>query len=159
MRRCNMRTRLLWMVALGLPLLLIGGSPSLGLAGEAGQQAQTPAKAEKAEKTEEAKKETTETTKASKAAEKPAETKKPGGLVGTVVAVTPGSRTVVVDVLLGKEVLRVGAEVTNRTKIMERGKSAALADLKGGERVRINFRRVATGDEALSVDILRAAKG
>jgi ATP-dependent 26S proteasome regulatory subunit len=153
-----MRTRLFWMVALGLPLLLIGGSPSLGRAGEAEQKAQAPAKAEKAEKTEEATKETTETTKASKPAEKPAETKKPAGLVGTVVAVTPASRAVVVDVPLGKQVLRIGAEVTDRTKIREGSKKASLADLKEGERVRINFRRVATGDEALSVDILRAAK-
>lgn len=153
-----MRTRLFWMVALGLPLLLIGGSPSLGLAGEAEQKAQAPAKAEKAEKTEEATKQTTEATKASKAAEKPAETKKPAGLVGTLVAVTPASRTVVVDVPLGKQVLRIGAEVTDRTKIREGSKKASLADLKEGERVRINFRRVATGDEALSVDILRAPK-
>jgi len=154
-----MRTRLFWMAALGLPLLLIGGSPSLGLAGEAEQKAQTPAKAEKAEKTEEATKETTETTKASKAAEKPAETKKPAGLVGTVVAVTTGSKTLVVDVPHGKATLRIGAEVTDRTRIREGSKKASLAELKEGERVRINFRRVATGDEALSVDILGAAKG
>ena len=154
-----MRTRLFWMVALGLPLLLIGGSPSLGVAGEAEQKAQAPAKSEKAEKTEEATKETTETPKAPQAAEKSAETKKPAGLVGTVVAVTPASRTVVVDAPLGKQGLRIGAEVTDRTRIREGSKKASLADLKEGERVRITFHRITTGDEATSLDILRTKNG
>lgn len=150
-----MKTNAIRMLAMGVSLILIGGAPALALAAETQQKAQPPAAAEKAEKKEEAAekaKEATETPK-TEAAEKPA------GLVGKIVAVSPESRTVVVDVPLGKEVLRVGAEVTNRTKIVERGKKASLATLKEGQRVRINFRRIATGDEALSLDILRAAKG
>ena len=150
-----MRTRLFWMVALGLPLLLIGGSPSLGQACEAEQKAQAPAKAEQAA---EPAKEAPEAAKTPEKTERPVAAKKPAGLVGTVVAVTPGSKTLVVDVPQGKATLRIGAEVTDRTRIREGSKKASLAELKEGERVRINFRRVATGDEALSVDILRAAK-
>ncbi len=59
-----MRTRGFWLVALGLPLLLIGGSVSLGQAGEAEQKTQAPA-VEK--KTEEAPKESTQTAPASPA--------------------------------------------------------------------------------------------
>lgn len=154
-----MKTNAIRMLAVGLFLILIGGAPALALAAETEQKAQAPATAEKAEKKEEATKEAAESSKAPEAAEKPAAAKTPAGLVGKIVAVSPESRTVVVDVPLGKDVLRVGAEVTNRTKIVERGKKASLATLREGERVRINFRRIATGDEALSVDILRAAKG
>jgi hypothetical protein len=154
-----MKTNAVRMLIMGVSLLLIGGAPALVLAAETEQKAQPPAKAETGEKKEEATKEAPESSKAPEAAEKPAATKRPAGLVGTIVAVVPQSRTLVVDVPRGKEVLRVGAEVTNRTRIMERGKNTSLAALREGQRVRINFRRIATGDEALSVDVLRAAKG
>jgi hypothetical protein len=82
----------------------------------------------------------------------------PMRFVGTVIAVVPASRTLVVDVPLGTEVLRIGAEVTKETKITAAGAAASFDSLKVGARVRINFRKVATGDEALSVDVLRSPK-
>jgi hypothetical protein len=81
------------------------------------------------------------------------------GLVGTIVAVIPESRTLVVDVPLSADVLRIGAEITKRTKIEAAGAAASFESLKPGARVRLNFRRVATGNEAISVEILRGAEG
>ena len=78
--------------------------------------------------------------------------------MGTIVAIVPSSRTLVVDVPLGKEVLRIGAEVTKETKITTAGAAASFDSLKVGARVRINFRKVATVDEALSVEVLRSPK-
>ena len=69
-----------------------------------------------------------------------------------------GRRTLVVDVPLGKEVLRVGAEVTDKTKLTAAGKAVSLDRLKAGDRVRIEFRRVATGDEAIAVEALRSER-
>lgn len=57
-----------------------------------------------------------------------------------------------------KEVLRIGAEVTDRTKLTAAGKAVSLDRLKSGDRVGIEFRRVATGDEAISVEVQRGAK-
>jgi hypothetical protein len=155
-----MGTRGFCLVALGLPLLVIAGSASMGQAGEAEQKTQQPPAVE--QKAGEAPKESAQAAPAppAPAAPKPsAETKAPAGLVGTVVAVTPASGTLVVDVPHGKAALRIGADVTNRTRISEGGKKATLADLKAGDRVRITFRRVASGDEALSVAVLKSAKG
>ena len=158
-----MKTNLFWLVALGLPLLLLGGAPSRGRAAEAEQKAQPPAKAEKAEpKAETGEQKEGAAGKATEAKETPKrETaeKKPAGLVGTIIAFTPDSRTLVVDAPLGNQVLRIGAVVTDRTTIRQGSKKASLANLKEGERVRLNFQRIASGDEATSVDILRAAKG
>jgi hypothetical protein len=86
------------------------------------------------------------------------EAEKPAGLVGTIVAVAPESRTLVVDVPLGTDVLRIGAVVTDKTKIEAAGKAAPFESLKSGARVRMTFRRVAAGDEAISVQILRSPK-
>jgi len=86
------------------------------------------------------------------------EAEKPAGLVGTIVAVAPESRTLVVDVPLGTEVLRIGAVVTDKTKIEAAGKAATFENLKSGARVRITFRRTDTGDEAISVEVLRSPK-
>jgi hypothetical protein len=80
------------------------------------------------------------------------------GLVGNIVHITPESRTLVVDVPLGTEVLRIGAVVTDKTKIEAAGKAAAFESLKPGARVRITFRRVPSGDEAISVEVLRSPK-
>jgi hypothetical protein len=80
--------------------------------------------------------------------------KEAGGLVGIVIAAVPASKTLVVDVRLGKQVLRVGATVTAKTKITAGGAPASFDRLKEGARVRIQFRRVATGDEAISVEVL-----
>jgi hypothetical protein len=117
---------------LGLALLLLAAPLSLGQAGEAEKKEPAPAA--------------------------PTAPEKPAGLVGTIVAVAPESRTLVVDVPLGTEVLRIGAVVTDKTKIEAAGKAATFESLKSGARVRITFRRVATGDEAISVEILRSPK-
>lgn len=143
-----MRKRFLWLTFLGLALSLVTLPLAPALAGEAEKKEPVPAKEEKAG-----------TPAGAKAApEKPAAAKRPAGLVGTIVAVVPASRMLVVDVPLGKEVLRVGAEVTDKTKIQAAGKAASFESLKPGARVRINFRRIATGDEAISVEVLRSGK-
>jgi hypothetical protein len=81
------------------------------------------------------------------------------GYVGTVVAVTPESRTLVVDVPLGEEVLRIGAEVTDTTRITANGQTVSLDHLQAGDRIRISVRRVATGNEAISVEMLSGRHG
>lgn len=139
-----MKNRVLSSVVLGLAVFLTALPLSRGLAGEAEKKEPAPATEEK---------------KAATTPEKPAAAEKPAGLVGTIVAVVPDSRTLVVDVRLGKHTLRIGAEVTGKTKITAEGKAVSLESLKIGARVRINYRRVATGDEAISVDVLRGAAG
>lgn len=134
-----MKWRIFWLMAFGWALLLAGLPLAPASAGEAEKKADAPAE-----------------TKA--APEKPAAAEKPAGLVGTVIAAVPASRTLVVDVPLGKEVLRVAAEVTDKTKLTAAGKAVSLDRLKAGDRVRIEFRRVATGDEAIAVEVLRGAK-
>jgi len=136
-----------WFVAAGLPLVLIGGAPAVGLAAAAEQKVQPSAQAEKAVQEVPA------------ASEKPAATAQPAGLIGKIIAVTPQSQTIVVDVRLGKETLRVGAETTNETKIMVGGKKASLDALKAGERVRIAYHRTTTGDVAESVVALPVSQG
>ncbi len=91
--------------------------------------------------------------------EEPPAAEKPESLVGTVVAVDSGSQTLVMDVPLGKETLRVGAFITPDTKIEAGGKNLTIENLQEGSRVRLNFRRVATGDQALAVNVLGAGKG
>ncbi|MGE5849504.1 MAG: hypothetical protein ACM362_05205 [Candidatus Methylomirabilota bacterium] len=127
-----MTRRWLWLMILGLALLLLAAPLSLGLAGEAEKKEPIPAA--------------------------PTVAEKPAGLVGTIVAVAPESRTLVVDVPLGKDVLRIGATVTDKTKIEAAGKAAPFENLERGARVRITFRRIETGDEAISVEVLRGPK-
>lgn len=129
-----MRGKWVWLLCGGLVLLLAAIPLSPVWAGEAEKKA--PGKAEE-----------------------PAAAEKPAGLVGTIVAFAPESRTLVVDVPLGKDVLRIGALVTNKTRIEAAGAATTIERLKAGVPVRINFRRVADGDEAISVEILRAKKG
>ncbi len=145
-------------VVLGLTFLVAALPAAAGLAGEAEKPAPAPAPAE-AKPPADMPKEPMQGTEAPAAPEKPAAAKKPAGLVGTVVAVVPESRTVGVDVPRGKGVLRVGAAVTEKTKIMAKGASASFDSLKEGAHVRIQFRRVATGDEATRVEILGGSKG
>ncbi len=145
-------------VVLGLTLLVATLPAAVGLAGEADKKEPAPAPAE-TKPPADMPKEPLKSTETPAAPEKPAAAKKPTGLVGTVVAVVPESRTVVVDVPRGKAVLRVGAAVTEKTKIMAQGAPVSLEGLKEGARVRIQFRRVATGDEATRVEILRGSKG
>jgi hypothetical protein len=73
-----------WLVAAGLPLVLIGGAPAVGLAAAAEQKVQPSARAEKAAQ------------EAPAASGKPAATAQPAGLVGKIIAVcarpsTPGT--------------------------------------------------------------------
>jgi Cu/Ag efflux protein CusF len=145
---------------------LIGGSPAVGRAAQTEPAGQPPAKAEQPAATAEQPKTTEQaTTKAPQASPSAAATakapsvKRPVGLVGKVVAVTPKSRTIVVDVPEGKETLRIGAEITDQTKIREGGKKASLDALKEGEQVRIAFHRTNTGDVATSLDVLRPSMG
>ncbi len=142
-----MALKLSWIVALGFPLVLIGGTATVGLAVDAEQKAQPPAQVEKAKP------------EAPAASQKPAAAARPAGLVGKVVAVTPQSQTIVVDVPLGKETLRLGAETTDETKIMVDGKTASLDALKAGGRVRISYHRTTTGDVADTVVALPATQG
>ena len=154
------------MVAAGLPLLLIGGSPAVGRAAQTEPAGQPPAKAEQPAATVEHPKTVEQaTTKAPEASASPVTTakapavKQPAGLVGNVVAVTPTSRTIVVDVPQGKDTLRIGAVITDHTRILMGGKKASLDALKEGERVRIAFHRTSTGDVATSLDVLHGFVG
>ncbi len=123
-----------WLLTATLPLLLIG-MPMTALAAQGEQKASAhPDKS------------------ASAAA-------RPSGLMGKIVAVDVPNRTIVVDVPLGKETLRLGAETTDTTKIMAGGKEASLQTLKEGERVRISYHRTDTGDVANSVTAFPQAKG
>jgi hypothetical protein len=161
-----MATRLAWMVAAGLPLLLLGGSPAVGRAAQTEPAGQPPAKAEQSAATAEQPTTTEQmTTKAPEAstssvttAKSPA-VKRPAGVVGKVVAVTPKSRTIVVDVPEGKDTLRIGAEITEHTKVLVGGKKATLDALKEGERVRILYHRTSNGDVATSMVVLRSSMG
>ncbi len=162
----NLATRWAGLAAAGLPLLLIGGSPAFALASQSEPAAQPPAKAEQTPAAAEQPK-TMEQTNA-KAPEapagpaktsKPPEAKLPAGRVGKVIAVTPKSDTVVVDVPLGKDTLRIGAVTTDRTRILVDGKKAPLDALKPGERVRIAYHRSDTGDVATLLEVLRSSMG
>jgi len=144
-----MKTRFFWPTVFGLALFLLALPLSMGLAGEAEKKEPAPAKEEK---------KAAAPAEAKATPEKPAVPEKPAGHVGTIIAVVPASRTLVVDVPLGKEVLRVGADVTPKTKITAAGAPVSLDSLQPGARVRINFRRVTDGDEAISVEVLRGPK-
>lgn len=56
---------------------------------------------------------------------------------GTVVAVTPASRTIVVESKLDGKPWTVGAQATDKTKFT--GKAKALTDVKAGDKVTIQF--------------------
>lgn len=161
-----MATKWTWLALAGLPLCLIGGSPAVGRAAQNEPAVQPPAKAEQAQATGEQPKTTEQTTaKAPEAPASPAATakapavKRPAGLVGKVIAVTPKSDTIVVDVPRGKDTLRIGAVTTDRTRILVDGKTAPLDALKPGEQVRIAYHRTDTGDVATSVVVLRSSMG
>ena len=143
-----------WGLVVAVGLMVVLAPMSAVQAGE-GKKAAEPAKEEKKAEAPPAEK------KVEAPAEKkePAKAEKPAGLVGTIVAVLPESNTLVVDVPHGKDYLRVGAVVTGQTKVMIRGKKAALENLTWGQKVRINIRRVPTGTELLSVEALDQPKG
>ncbi|OGT25847.1 MAG: hypothetical protein A2Z17_01005 [Gammaproteobacteria bacterium RBG_16_66_13] len=82
----------------------------------------------------------------------------PVGHIGTLVAVSLGMRTVVVDIPLEKGVLRVGADVTEKTTLTEGGKRIELDALNRGDRVRLEFQRVPHGDIATALERLAHAR-
>jgi hypothetical protein len=75
-------------------------------------------------------------------------------VVGTLVAVGQGGKTIVVDSPSKKGTMRVGATVTKKTQFMHDGKTVMLSELRDGERVRLTVRRLKRGDEALSAEVL-----
>jgi RNA polymerase-binding transcription factor DksA len=80
-------------------------------------------------------------------------------MVGTVMAVVPNSRTIVVDVPLEKGMLRLGAIVPETARITADGKPVTLNSLAKGSQVRIEFRETPTGDEATAIEVLQTAGG
>jgi hypothetical protein len=80
-------------------------------------------------------------------------------LVATLAHVTPGSRTVVVEVPLESGILTVGAGTVPDTTITAAGRAAQLEDLLEGSKVRVEFRRVREGDELISLEVLRPPAG
>lgn len=172
-----------WMVSwpgfLGLALLL-ALVPSRGLAAEVGGVGAPPAKAGEAGGTPLSGKVGTE----APAGAKKAVAERVIGRIGTVVAVVPDSfcekpvaerraqegppancpkrlpvtGTLVVDVHQGKEVLRVGTWILDKTKITAKGAPASFESLKEGARVRVDFRKVPAGDVATAVAVLGGAQ-
>lgn len=60
---------------------------------------------------------------------------------GTVLAVTPASRTLVVESRLGGQPWLLGVEVPDRLAVTAEGKTRKLEDLKAGDRVRLRWIR------------------
>ena len=71
------------------------------------------------------------------------------GASGTVVAVTEGSKTIVMQSTLEGKSWIVGAEVTDSTKFA--GKAKALKDIKPGDKVTMQWIRQEHGDVARSI--------
>ena len=70
---------------------------------------------------------------------------------GTVVAVTEGSRTIVMESKLGGKAWIVGAEVTDKTKFS--GKAKGLKDVKPGDKITMQFVRAEHGDVARAIAV------
>lgn len=88
------------------------------------------------------------TTKTTKAAARVA--------TGTVMAVTPASRTLIVESKLRDQPWTLGIQVPERAAITVGGKPDQLKDLKAGDRVRVRWIRTADGLVAESVAVLGA---
>jgi sRNA-binding protein len=144
-----MKSRYAWLVLLGALALLVAAPTSRALAGEEKKAAEPAKEEQKAEPAAEEKK--AEPAKE----EKKAEAEKPAGMVGKIVAVSPQVETLVVDIPQGKDVLTVGGWVTPKTKITREGKAVKLDSLKAGERVRVTFHRIPTGDNFTTVEVLK----
>lgn len=91
--------------------------------------------------------------------QKTAPPSRPASFVGTIITVVPESHTLIVDVPLGADTLRIGAKVTPSTRITAAGEPISFESLVVGSLVRLQFRRVTTGNEAIAVDILREPQG
>jgi hypothetical protein len=144
-----MRNRCIWLLLLGALLLLAAAPFSPALAGEEKKAAEPAMEEKKAATPPEEKK-----AEAPAEMKEPAKAEKPAGLVGTVVAAETQAGTLVVNVPLGKHVLTVGGWVTAKTKIIREGKAVKLDSLKAGDRVRVTFHRIPTGDNFTSVELL-----
>ncbi|PWB77130.1 MAG: hypothetical protein C3F08_10420 [Candidatus Methylomirabilota bacterium] len=75
---------------------------------------------------------------------------------GTVTAVVPEAKTLVVTAPQGKDTLTVGVSVTEHTVIKEGKVKKRLDDVKVGDRVRIKFERVSSGDVAQSIVVTQS---
>lgn len=70
---------------------------------------------------------------------------------GTVVAVTEGSKTIVIQSTLGGQPWIIGAEVTDDPTFA--GKAKALRDVKSGDQVTMQWVRQEQGDVARSITV------
>jgi hypothetical protein len=77
---------------------------------------------------------------------------------GKVAAVTPESRTIVVEIPRAKDSLTVGAEVVPNAVIKAGDQTIRLSDIRVGDRVRIEWSRGEQGDVAHRIIVERAAK-
>jgi hypothetical protein len=77
---------------------------------------------------------------------------------GKVAAVTPESRTIVVEIPRAKDSLTVGAEVLSNAVIIAGDKNIQLSDIRVGDRVRIEWSRGEQGDVAHRIIVERGAK-
>jgi hypothetical protein len=80
-------------------------------------------------------------------------------LVGTIVALDPEIWNLLVDVRFQYDVLRVGACMTQNTRVSVAGAPAGWEDLEPGARIRIGIRRMEGRTEAVSVEILSLPTG
>jgi Cu/Ag efflux protein CusF len=62
-------------------------------------------------------------------------------MVGKVVAVDLGSKTIVMDTTVGKSVMTVGAEVPDKASIKAGKVAKSLSDIKVGDKVRMKWVR------------------
>ena len=72
-------------------------------------------------------------------------------MTGKVSAVTLSSKTIVVEIPLGKDSLTVGGEVTDETEVSVDGKTATLNDIKVGDRVTVRWIKEEHGHRLLSI--------
>ena len=62
-------------------------------------------------------------------------------MVGKVVAVVPGSRTIVMEAPVGKTIMTVGAEVPDKASITAGKAAKSLSDIKVGDKIRLKWVR------------------
>jgi hypothetical protein len=74
-------------------------------------------------------------------------------MVGKVVAVEPGSKTIVIETTVGKSIMTVGAEVPDTASITAGKGAKKLADVKVGDKVRMKWLREEKGLVVQSIAI------
>ncbi|MBI3989658.1 MAG: hypothetical protein HY347_08570 [candidate division NC10 bacterium] len=72
-------------------------------------------------------------------------------MTGKVSALTLSSKTIVMEIPLGRDSLTVGGEVTDETEISVDGKTATLNDIKVGDRVTVRWIKEEHGHRLLSI--------